>query len=182
MIALSSRRGIAVMELIVVALIIGVLLAIAIPRFTRPTLDVVEGPGAEIAAGATGTLAVRVTSWRGSAQAGVPVAFEAADGMAVTPTVATTDSSGVARATWFAGPGLGPRTIIAHVEGRETPRVTVETRTGASTGAVAPAPSPSADTPSADTQADTPRSAPADTPAAAVSAPVPRADSGATPR
>src|SRR5688500_7926538 len=43
MTALPARRGIAVMELVVVALIVIVLLAIAVPRFTRPTLDIVSG-------------------------------------------------------------------------------------------------------------------------------------------
>ncbi len=179
MISPAVRRGIAVMEVIVVALIIGVLLVIAIPRFTRPTLDIVEGPGASIQAGETGPIAVRVTSWRGAAQRGVPVAFETADGIAVTPEVATTDSNGVARATWFAGPGRGPRTIVAHVEGRETPSVTVATRAD---GEAAPAPAAPPVAPPAvpDTA---PSSAPADTqqavpPAASEQA----ADSGASPR
>lgn len=176
MTARSSRRGIAVMELIVVALIVGVLLAIAIPRFTRPTLDVLEGPGAEIAAGGTGTLAVRVTSWRGAAQPGVPVAFETEDGISVTPEIATTDSSGVARATWFAGPGTGPRTIVAHVQGRETPSVTVETRAGAPESAPAPAGAAAPAATPADTQSRAPAGAVTDTTSA------PRADSGAAPR
>ena len=176
MIAPAARRGIAVMEVIVVALIVGVLLVIAIPRFTRPTLDVVEGPGASIRAGETGPIAVRVTSWRGAAQPGVPVAFETADGIAVTPEVATTDSNGVARATWFAGPGRGARTIVAHVEGRETPSVTVATRAdeaaepATAAPSTAPPPAPS-DTPPADTQ-----------PAASPAASEPAADSGTVPR
>ncbi|HEX6058065.1 MAG TPA: invasin domain 3-containing protein [Gemmatimonadaceae bacterium] len=140
MIVLAARRGIAVMELVVVALIVGVLLAIAIPRFTRPSLDVLQGPDAEIPAGASGTLTVRVTSWRGAAQPGVPVAFEARNGLAVTPEVAHTDSSGIATATWFAGPAAGTATIRVHVEGRDTPSVTLSTRTRAATAPPAAAP------------------------------------------
>lgn len=146
MLRLAARRGIAVIELVVVALIVAVLLAIAIPRFTRPTLDVVQGPGASIRAGSSGPLAVRVTSWRGAAQAGVPVEFVAADGIAVTPTIARTDSAGVARATWFAGPEAGTATIRAHVEGRDLPSVTIATR---STAVAPAAPAPSVAPPAA---------------------------------
>ena len=179
MVAPAARRGIAVMEVIVVALIVGVLLVIAIPRFTRPTLDIVEGPGASIQSGDTGPIAVRVTSWRGAAQRGVPVAFETADGIAVTPEVATTDSNGVARATWFAGPGRGPRTIVAHVEGRDTPSVTVATRADEAAEPVPAAP-PAAES---DSPATAPSTAPADTqPAAPPAASEPAADSGAAPR
>lgn len=179
MIAPAPRRGIAVMEVIVVALIVGVLLVIAIPRFTRPTLDVVEGPAASVTAGETGPIAVRVTSWRGAAQRGVPVAFETADGIAVTPEVATTDSNGVARATWFAGPGQGPRTIVAHVQGRETPSVTVSTRAEESAAPATAAPPAAA----SDSPATAPPTTPADTQQAAPPASSePAADSGAVPR
>jgi hypothetical protein len=153
MIVLAVRRGIAVMELVVVALIVGVLLAIAIPRFTRPSLDVLQGPGEEVAAGASGTLTVRVTSWRGAVQPGVPVAFDARNGVAVTPEVARTDSSGIATATWFAGPATGPSTIRVHVEGRDTPSVTLSTRTRAAAAAAAPAVVDSAPSPAADSVA-----------------------------
>ena len=147
----TVRRGIAVIELVVVLLIVGVLLAIAIPRFTRPTLTVVSGPGATVPAGASGPLAVRVTSWRGAAQAGVPVAFEGERGIAVTPAVVRTDSTGTAVATWLAGPTAGARTIVAHVEGRETPRLTIETRATGARPAASPAAPTGADTGRSDT-------------------------------
>lgn len=186
MLALPARRGIAVMELVVVALIVIVLLAIAVPRFTRPTLDVVAGPPASVTTGATGRLAVRVTSWRGAAEAGVPVVFEASEGIEVTPTLARTDSVGVASATWRAGPAPGDRTIVAHVEGRRSPDVRVSVRASAGAGATT---TPPGATPAA---ADTTRSGaatpgttppasgrPAPTPAADTPA---RPDSGAAPR
>jgi hypothetical protein len=178
MTALQARRGIAVMELVVVALIVIVLLAIAVPRFTRPTLDLVSGPSATVAAGATGALAVRVTSWRGAALAGVPVVFEPGEGVAVTPTVARTDSSGVATATWFVGPAPGARSIDAHLEGRRSPSVRIAMR---ATAGREPAVTPPSAAPAAaeTTRAGTP--APGTTPPA-TGRPAPTPGGTATPR
>jgi hypothetical protein len=178
MTAFRPRRGIAVMELVVVALIVIVLLAIAIPRFTRPTLDLVSGPAASVAPGATGALAVRVTSWRGAALADVPVVFEPGEGMAVTPTTARTDSSGVATATWFAGPAPGERTIVAHLEGRLTPSVRIAVR---ATAPRAPAVAPPSATPAAAETTRAGSAAPGTTPPA-TGRPAPTPSDPATPR
>jgi hypothetical protein len=125
---LRSRRGLTVLELVIIIIIIGVLLLIAVPRFTAPTLVSMAAPDSVVAPNATGEVAVKVTSRRGAPQPGVKIQFEATGRGTVTPEEVVTDSTGTARATWRATADTGALRIIAHPSGKTTPEVELKSR------------------------------------------------------
>lgn len=119
----AVRKGLTVFETVFIVVIVGLLLLIAIPRFTAPTLTVTSAPDSVVAANASGTAAVRVTNRNGNPQPGVRLQFEATGGGAVTPAEAETDSTGTVRVTWHAAADSGRMRIVAHLAGRTAPQV-----------------------------------------------------------
>ena len=73
----AARSGFSVVETVAILVIIAILLLIAIPQFSRPSLAAVAAPDSVVAPGAFGTLAVKVANSRGTPQQGVTVRFEA---------------------------------------------------------------------------------------------------------
>lgn len=122
------RRGITVLELVIVVVIIGILLLIFIPRLTSPALVGVTAPDTVVVAGGSGDVAVRVTAKSGAPQRGAKVEFEATGKGTVTPAEAETDSTGTARATWHASADSGTMLIVAHLAGKTTPKLTMTSR------------------------------------------------------
>jgi hypothetical protein len=123
-----ARKGITVLELVIVLVIIGLLLLIFIPRLTSPALVGVTSPDSVVAASATGDVVVRVTSRSGAPQRAAKVEFEATGVGSITPAEAETDSTGTARATWHASADSGTMRIVAHLAGKTTPSVTMTSR------------------------------------------------------
>src|SRR3954468_1284780 len=117
---LRSRRGLTVLELVIIVIIIGLLLLIVVPRFTGPTLVSMTAPDSVVAPNATGEVAVKVTNRSGAPQQGVKIQFEATGKGTVTPEEVQTDSTGTARATWRATADTGALRIIAHPSGKTT--------------------------------------------------------------
>ena len=157
------RKGITVLELVIVIVIIVVLALIIIPRLTSPALVGVTMPDSVVAGASTGDVAVRVTSKGGAPQRGAKVAFEATGVGSVTPGEAETDSTGTAHATWHTSADSGTMTIIAHFEGKTTPKVTMTSRVrvAATSNLTSPAPAAPASVESTKT---TPATPPANTP------------------
>jgi hypothetical protein len=125
--------------------IIAILLLIAIPQFTRPTLAAVAFPDSVVSPGSFGTIAIKVLNASGVPQRGVTVRFEAAGKGSVTPAEASTDSTGVARVVWQAAPDTGMLSVTARAAGRARPTVVVRTRVRgqpAAAPATAPRPQP----------------------------------------
>jgi hypothetical protein len=141
--SVRARTGLTVLELVIILVIIGVLLFIVVPRFTAPTLTMVSSPDSVVAPGATGEVTVKVTNRSGLPQRGARIEFEATGGMVV-PRLAEADSAGIARATWTAGADSGRMTIIAHLDGRTTPEVTMTSRVQGSAAPVAAPTAPAA--------------------------------------
>jgi len=139
---LRSRRGLTVLELVIIVIIIGLLLLIVVPRFTAPTLVSMTTPDSVVAQNASGEVAVKVTSRRGAPQPGVKIQFESTGGV-VTPAEVETDSTGTARATWKATTDSVLR-IVAHPQGKTTPEVVMRAKVA---GAPPVAPAPSAEQP-----------------------------------
>lgn len=136
----GARKGVTVLETVIIVVIIGLLLLITIPRFTAPSLSVMTAPDSVVAAGASGGIAVRVTDRRGALQRGVRIQFEATGAGSVTPAEAETDSAGMARATWHAATDSGRMRVVAHLAGRTTPEVEMLARVAASASPTAPPP------------------------------------------
>ena len=136
---LQSRRGLTVLELVIIVIIIGLLLLIAVPRFTAPSLATMATPDSVVAPNATGEVAVKVTSRRGAPQRGVKIQFESTGSGTVTPSEVETDSTGTAKATWRATADTGTLRIVAHPSGKTTPEVVMTSKV---LGVVAPAPAP----------------------------------------
>ena len=139
-----GRGGLATIELLIVLVIEAILLAIAIPQFGRVQVRTVVAPDSVVAPNASGPLTVRVTGWRDRAVPGVTVRFEATGrGGAVTPTTATTDSTGTATTTWIVRDTASGIVFTAAVEGqkaRASVPVRVAARPGAAGGAGTAAP------------------------------------------
>lgn len=152
------RRGVTVLEMVIIVVIVGLLLLIAIPRFTAPTLTVVTAPDSVVAQGASGDVVVRVTDRRGSPQRGVRLQFESTVGGAVTPAEVQTDSTGAARAIWRAAADSGRMRIVAHLAGRTTPEVEFLSRIAPS--ATSTAVPPAAQPVDSSTKQPTPRTEP----------------------
>ena len=124
----AARSGFSVVETVAILVIIGILLLIAIPQFSRPSLAAVAAPGSVVAPGAFGTLAVKVANSRGTPQQGVTVRFEAEGKGTVAPAEAATDSAGVARTVWQAAPDTGALSVTARAAGRAQPALVLRTR------------------------------------------------------
>ena len=122
------RRGFSTLETIAILVIIAILLLIAIPQLTRPSLAAVAVPDSVVAPGSFGTLAIKVLSSRGVPQRGVMVRFDVEGKGSVTPAEASTDSTGVARVVWQAAPDTGTLSVTARAAGRARPTVVVKTR------------------------------------------------------
>jgi hypothetical protein len=126
-----SRRpssGFTISEIVIILVIIAILLLIAIPQFTRPTLTTVTAPDSVVATGASGPIAIRVTARGGAPQTGVAVRFEAQGRGTVTPAEVRTDSAGIATATWQAAADTGSMVVTARAAGRAQPVVVLRTR------------------------------------------------------
>ena len=124
----EARSGFTTAEIVIALVIIGILLLIAIPQFTRPTLTAVSAPDSIAAPNGTGRIAVRVTSARGTPQRGVTVRFESAGKGTVDPTDAITDSTGLAATTWKAAADTGELTVTVHAAGRTNPELVLRSR------------------------------------------------------
>ncbi|HYD52563.1 MAG TPA: hypothetical protein VEA99_08045 [Gemmatimonadaceae bacterium] len=113
------RRALSAIEAVIVLVIVGLLVAITLPRFARRSLVVTSAPPPTVPVGASGELAVRVTDWRARGHAGDLVAFVVeARGVAtarVEPARARADSAGVARARWTVGPMPGRVALTARL-------------------------------------------------------------------
>jgi len=134
----AVREGLTVFETVFIVVIVGLLLLIAIPRFTAPTLTVTSAPDSVVAANASGAAAVRVTNRNGKPQPGIRLQFEATGGGAVTPGEVETDSTGTARVTWHAAADSGRMRIVAHLAGRTAPEVEMLARITRSATPTAP--------------------------------------------
>lgn len=124
----AVRSGFTISEIVIVLVIIAILLLITIPQFTRPNLAAVTVPDSLVAPNASGAVAVRVTSRRGTPQRGVIVRFEVQGRGTVTPDEVPTDSAGLATAAWRASADTGTLTIRVRAAGRAQPEVVLRTR------------------------------------------------------
>jgi hypothetical protein len=124
----AARRAFTTFEIVIALVIIAILLMIAIPQFTRPSLATVSAPDSIVATGSSGPIAIRVADMRGRPQRGVTVRFEVAGQGSVTPQEVATDSSGVAKATWRASPDSGAFRVTATAAGRSRPELVLRTR------------------------------------------------------
>ena len=139
----SGHRGFSILETIAIFVIIAILMLIAIPQFTRPTLAAVAAPDSVVSPGAFGSLAIKVSNASGAPQRGVMVRFEVEGKGSVTPTEAATDSNGVARVIWQAAPDTGALSVTARAAGRSRPAVVVRTEVrGQRSAAPAATPTP----------------------------------------
>ena len=143
----TARSGFSILETIAIFIIIAILLLIAIPQFSRPSLAAVAAPDSVVAPGSFGTIAVKVTGARGTPQQGVTVRFEVEGKGSVTPTEASTDSSGVARTVWQAAPDTGALSVTARAAGRAQPTLVLRTRVRAQPASPSTAPAPPAKQP-----------------------------------
>ena len=75
----AARYGFSIIETVAIFIIIAILLLIAIPQFTRPSLAAVAAPDSVVSPGSFGKLSVKVSDSRGTPQRGVTVRFEAGD-------------------------------------------------------------------------------------------------------
>lgn len=123
----GSRRGMTIVEMLIVIAIIVILAAIVMANVTAPTLTAVAKPDTISTSAGTGIFAVRVTASGDHPQRGVTIRFEAEGSGSVVPAEAVTDSSGVAKTTWQAGPDTGVFRITARASGRSRPELTVRT-------------------------------------------------------
>jgi hypothetical protein len=137
-----SRKGVTVLELVMVIVIIVVLALIIIPRLTSPALVGVTAPDSIVAGASSGDVAIRVTSKGGAPQRGAKVAFEATGVGSITPAEAETDSTGTAHATWHTSADSGTMTITAHLGGKTTPKVTMTSRVRAAATSNLTSPAP----------------------------------------
>lgn len=159
----GARKGLTVLELVIILVIVGLLLLIVIPRFTGANLQMVTAPDSLVAPGVAGEMAVRVTNRSGAPQRGAKVEFEVTNG-SVNPSVVETDSTGMARTSWRAGADTGTMRLVAHLDGRTTPEVTATVKIRGTP--LLPAAPPPAQTPAATPPATAP-----DTQAAATKTP-----------
>lgn len=123
----AARSGFSVFETVAIFIIIGILLLIAIPQFTRPTLAAVAVPDSVVSPGSFGRLAVKVSDSRGTPQRGVTVRFEVEGKGSVTPAEASTDSTGVAHTVWQAAADTGALSVTARASGRSRPALVIRT-------------------------------------------------------
>jgi prepilin-type N-terminal cleavage/methylation domain-containing protein len=124
----EPQRAFTVFEVVIVLLIIAVLLAIAIPQVTSPTLTAVSAPDSVVTSGSSGAVAVRVSRRGGASQAGVRVRFESEGKGEVIPAEVATDSTGVATSQWRAGTDSGALRIRVRVAARERPELVLRTK------------------------------------------------------
>ena len=159
----GSRRGMTIVEMLIVIAIIVILAAIVMANVTAPALTAVAKPDTISTSAGSGVFAVRVTASGGHPQRGVTIRFETEGSGSVVPAEAVTDSTGVAKTTWRAGPDTGVFRITARASGRSRPELVVRTHvTGipAAPAAAAAAISP-AGAPQTSPAAGTPSTAPA---------------------
>jgi Tfp pilus assembly major pilin PilA len=124
----AARSGFSIVETVAILVIIAILLLIAIPQFTRPSLAALAAPDSVVAPRSFGTLAVKVSDSRGTPQQGVAVRFEAEGMGTVSPAEASTDSTGVAHAVWQAAADTGALAVTARAAGRARPALVMRTR------------------------------------------------------
>ena len=122
-----ARFGFSLFETVAILVILAILLLIAIPQFTRPTLAAVAAPDSVVTPGSFGNLSVKVSDSRGTPQRGVTVRFEAEGRGSVSPAEASTDSAGVAHAVWQAAPDTGTLSVTARAAGRARPALVIHT-------------------------------------------------------
>ena len=123
----AARNGFSIIETVAILIILAILLLIAIPQFTRPTLAAVATPDSVVAPGSFGKLAIKVSDSRGTPQRGVTVRFEAEGKGTVSPAEASTDSAGVAQTVWQAAADTGSLSVTARAAGRARPALVVHT-------------------------------------------------------
>ena len=123
----ALRSGFSVFETVAIFVIIAILLLIAIPQFTRPTLAAVAVPDSVVSPGSFGRLSIKVSDSRGTPQRGVTVRFEVEGKGSVTPAEASTDSTGVAHAVWQAAADTGALSVTARAAGRSRPALVIRT-------------------------------------------------------
>jgi len=123
----AARYGFSIIETVAILIIIAILLLIAIPQFTRPTLAAVAAPDSVVSPGYFGKLSVKVSDSRGTPQRGVTVRFEAEGKGTVSPAEASTDSTGVAQTIWQAAPDTGVLSVTARAAGRAQPALVIRT-------------------------------------------------------
>lgn len=138
----SGSRGFSIVETVAILVIIAILLLIAIPQFSRPTLAAVATPDSVVTPGSFGALAVKVSNARGVPQRGVMVRFEVEGKGSVNPAEVATDSTGVAHAMWQAAPDTGALSVTARAAGRSRPTLVIQTRVRGQPTAAPVAPRP----------------------------------------
>lgn len=138
----AARNGFSVFETVAIFVIIAILLLIAIPQFTRPTLAAVGVPDSVVTPGSFGGLSVKVSDSRGTPQRGVTVRFEVEGKGSVTPAEAPTDSTGVAHTVWQAAADTGVLSVTARAAGRSRPALVIRTNVRGKAAASAPSSTP----------------------------------------
>lgn len=123
----SVRGGFSIVETIAILVIIAILLLIAIPQFTRPSLAAVAAPDSVVSPGSFGTIGIKVLSPSGVPQRGARVRFDAEGKGTVNPAEATTDSTGVAHTVWQAAADTGVLSVTARAAGRSRPILVIRT-------------------------------------------------------
>jgi hypothetical protein len=139
----AARYGFSIIETVAILVIIAILLLIAIPQFTRPTLAAVAAPDSVVAPGSFGKLSVKVSDSRGTPQRGVTVRFEAEGKGTVSPAEASTDSTGVAQTVWQAAADTGALSVTARAAGRARPALVIHTSVKGKPAAASAAPATS---------------------------------------
>jgi hypothetical protein len=135
----AVRNGFSIFETVAIFVIIAILLLIAIPQFTRPTLAAVAVPDSVVSPGSFGSLSVKVSDSRGTPQRGVTVRFDVEGKGSVTPVEASTDSTGVAHVVWQAAADTGALSVTARAAGRSRPELVIRTNVRGKPAAPPPA-------------------------------------------
>jgi hypothetical protein len=135
----SVQNGFSIFETVAILVIVGLLLLIVVPQFTRPSLAAVAGPDSVVAPGSFGKLEVKVSDVRGTPQQGVAVRFEVEGKGNVSPVEASTDSAGIASVVWQAAPDTGTLNVTARAAGRSRPTLVFRSRVRGQPQTVSPA-------------------------------------------
>jgi Bacterial Ig-like domain (group 1) len=114
---MHTRRALTIVELVLLLAILGVIIAILIPRFRHPVaaparVVILSAPDSVIAPGSTADVGVMLTDSAGQPARNARVAFAITrGGGAVSPPAAMTDSAGHATVHWTIGPDTGRKEL-----------------------------------------------------------------------
>jgi hypothetical protein len=134
----AARRGLTVLELVIILVLLGVLIAILLPRFrggdvpasgaAASAVRVDQGPDSVVAPGATARVTVTLADSAGRPASAARVTFSVTrGGGSVNPPAALTDSSGRASTEWAVGADTGQKVLTATAADRPGTAVLIST-------------------------------------------------------